>query len=141
MAKFNLKVRSADSDNEIKKYHLIRRESFNLLRQKIRDKQAASFIDDFVVVPNKLPEFLPKLNAILNEYKIVYTVAGHVGDGNFHIIPLLNLSLEKDRKIIPELMERVYDLVLQFLFLFVPLKTTQKINTQNSARNRSCYHS
>jgi len=50
----------------------------------------APFIDDIIVTPQKLPEFLPKLNAILAPYKnIVYTIAGHAGNGNFHIKGIL----------------------------------------------------
>ena len=45
---------------------------------------------------------------------MVYTIAGHPGDGNFHIIPLMDLSDGKSRQIIPELSEKVYDLVLEY---------------------------
>ena len=41
--------------------------------------KTAPFIDDLIVRPEQLPEFLPRLNAILEPYKnIVYTIAGHV---------------------------------------------------------------
>jgi FAD/FMN-containing dehydrogenase len=100
---------------EADKYRIIRRESFNLLRQKIKDKQTAPFIDDLIVLPEKLPEFLPELYQILNQYpSLIYTVAGHIGDGNFHIIPLMNLNDPNQRKIIPELAERVFNLVLKY---------------------------
>jgi FAD/FMN-containing dehydrogenase len=56
------------------------------------------------------------LNAILDPYRgrLIYTIAGHVGDGNFHIIPLMNLKNPQDREIIPKLMEAVNSLVLEF---------------------------
>ena len=62
----------------------------------------------------KLPEFLPRLNEILSRYDLTYTIAGHVGDGNFHIIPLMDLSDQKSHEIIKKLSEEVYDLVLDF---------------------------
>lgn len=109
------KTRIADNETKELKYWLIRRESFNLLRQKIHDKHTAPFIDDFVVNPEHLPEFLPKLNAILKKYpSLISTVAGHVGDGNFHIIPLMNIENSKQRAIIPILQKEVYDLVLSY---------------------------
>lgn len=102
-------------EKEEKKYWLIRRESFNLLRQKVRDKHTAPFIDDFAILPEYLPEFLPKLNALFTKYPfLIYTVAGHVGDGNFHIIPLMNIEKPEQRAIIPTLGKEVYDLVLQY---------------------------
>src|SRR5581483_6336605 len=85
------------------------------LRQKIHDKHTAPFIDDFVVSPEYLPEFLPKLNSILKKYpSLISTLAGHVGDGNFHIIPLMNIEDPKQRAIIPVLEKEVYDLVLSY---------------------------
>jgi len=109
------KTRVADNETKELKYWLIRRESFNLLRQKIHDKHTAPFIDDFVVSPEYLPEFLPKLNSILKKYpSLISTLAGHVGDGNFHIIPLMNIEDPKQRAIIPVLEKEVYDLVLSY---------------------------
>jgi FAD/FMN-containing dehydrogenase len=101
---------------EARKYWVMRRESFSLLRQHIRDKHTAPFIDDFIVRPDRLSDFLPRLNAILDPYRgrLIYTIAGHVGDGNFHIIPLMNLKNPQDREIIPKLMEAVNSLVLEF---------------------------
>lgn len=115
IAKFPVKVRILRSPEEAKKYWTIRRESFNLLRHRIKNKHTAPFIDDIVVPPGKLEEFLPRLNEILSRYpRLTYTVAGHVGDGNFHIIPLMDLGDPKDRDVIPELSQKVYDLVLEF---------------------------
>jgi FAD/FMN-containing dehydrogenase len=100
--------------SEGKKYWIVRRESFNLLRHHIKGKHTAPFIDDIVVKPAQLPTFLPELNAVMKDYNLIYTIAGHVGDANFHIIPLMDLSKPESRKIIPELSRRVYDLVLKY---------------------------
>jgi FAD/FMN-containing dehydrogenase len=109
-------ARVARNEEEEKKYWTIRRESFNLLRKKVRGKRTAPFIDDFVVPPNTLPEFLPKLEEILKPYEksMQYTVAGHVGDGNFHIIPLIDPGQKDLPKILDELSHKVYDLVLAY---------------------------
>ncbi len=107
-------VRVVKNEAGARKYWAVRRESFNLLRKKIRGQRTAPFIDDFVVPPMSLPEFLPKLNDILSGYKLTYTVAGHVGDGNFHIIPLVDPKDPTLVKTIEELSHKVYDLVVQF---------------------------
>ena len=39
------------SPQEAEKYWIMRRESFNLLRQKVKNKKAAPFIDDVIVKP------------------------------------------------------------------------------------------
>lgn len=101
---------------EMEEYWLIRRESFNLLRHKSKHVSTAPFIDDIVVPPRVLSEFLPKLYAILNEYNdyMIHNIAGHIGNGNFHIIPLMNLSDENVRKVIPEIAQKVYNLVFSY---------------------------
>lgn len=110
----DISVRIAPSERQARKYWAIRRESFNLLRKKVHGMRTVPFIDDFVVPPDRLAEFLPKLEAILSHYHLTYTVAGHVGDGNFHIIPLAKPSEPGLPRIIDELSHQVYNLVLSY---------------------------
>lgn len=111
---FKMPARVTRSAKESEKYWVIRRESFNLLRRHTHGKRTAPFIDDIVVSPKDLPAFLPKLYLILDQYDITYTVAGHVGDGNFHIIPLMDMGKPEAVRVIQELSEKVYDLVLSY---------------------------
>ncbi|MDQ3245137.1 MAG: FAD-binding oxidoreductase, partial [bacterium] len=111
---FRLKTHITKNENEAEKYWDIRRQSFALLRKHVKDKHTAPFIDDIIVRPEFLPRFLPELNIILNQYDITFTIAGHAGDGNFHIIPLMDFSREDTKTIILELGEKVYDLVARF---------------------------
>lgn len=107
-------VRVARTERAARKYWVVRRESFSLLRKKVKGKRTAPFIDDFVVPPPTLPVFLPRLQKILDEYHLLYTIAGHVGDGNFHIIPLIDPTDTSMVRVIEELSKRVYDLVLEY---------------------------
>lgn len=108
------KTRLTKDTSDAEKYWTIRRESFNLLRKHIRGKRTAPFIDDICVNPEHLPEFLPRLRKLLDDSKLVYTIAGHAGNGNFHIIPLMNMSEHKNRALIPLLSAKVYDLVSEY---------------------------
>ncbi len=112
--KFPVKFHLTKNDEEEKKYWTFRRESFNLLRHHLSGKRTAPFIDDIVVRPEVLPEFLPRLNKILKQYPIFYTVAGHMGDANFHIIPLMNMADPNSKDIILKLSDEVYDLVIEY---------------------------
>jgi len=111
---FKLATHVTRSKEEGNKFWVIRRESFKLLRENVHGRHTAPFIDDLSVHPQYLAEFLPKLYAILDEYKLLFTVAGHVGDGNFHIIPLMDFSRPDFVKLIKELSERVYTLVGEY---------------------------
>lgn len=107
--------RVTESAGDADKYWVIRRESFNMLRKHVKNLRTAPFIDDFVIRPERLPEFLPKLYEILNQYKhLTYTIAGHVGDGNFHIIPLMDLHDPEAHRTIEDLSVKVYTLVHEF---------------------------
>ncbi len=113
--KWKMDIHVPKTVEEEDKYWVIRRQSFNLLRKKIHDKQTVPFIDDIIVPYASMVEFLPKLSTILNDYpQLIYTIAGHAGDGNFHIIPLMDMTDEKQRALIPIISKRVYDLVLSF---------------------------
>lgn len=105
-----------ETDTELKseKFWVMRRQSFNILRKKVHDKHTAPFIDDLIVNPPYLVEFLPRLRAIIRKYKLFATVAGHMGDGNFHIIPLMKLEDEKERAKILPAMKEVNELVLEY---------------------------
>jgi len=102
--------------SEAEEYWLVRRESFNLLRYRVKGKKTAPFIDDIVVRPEVLTAFLPELNKILEPYQddMIYNIAGHIGNGNFHIIPLMDFELTRTKEIIPEIAQKVYDLVIKY---------------------------
>ena len=112
--KGKIKSHIVTSDKEAKKYWVFRRESFNLLRSKLKDVRTVPFIEDVVVKAHDLAEFLPKFEKILDQEKLVYTIAGHVGDGNIHVIPLMKLSDANSIEQIETLSHKVYSLVREY---------------------------
>lgn len=109
-----VRTKLARSEAQVAKYWTIRRESFNLLRKNLKGRYAAPFIDDIVVHPDDYPTFLPELHKLLEGHKFIYTIAGHIGDGNFHIIPLEDMSDPDARLEITELMPKVFSLVAKY---------------------------
>lgn len=112
-------VRGSDAQ----KYWDFRHDSFKLLTEhskKSRNAGAgtrtAPFIDDIAVNAQYLPEYIPRLVEILDEYEdeFVYTIAGHLGDGNFHVIPLVDMNKQTNKEKILEISERVYALALEY---------------------------
>ncbi len=85
-----------------------------MLRKKVGNKRTAPFVDDFCVLPEKLPEFLPKFLAILKKYGIKANIAGHAGSGNLHVIPLMDLKIESERNKIQPCADEIYALVIEF---------------------------
>lgn len=103
-----------ETEAKSRKFWIMRRASFQLLRSKVKDKHTAPFIDDLVVNPEHLPVFLPKLRKIIKKYKLLATIAGHMGDGNFHIIPLMKLEDPRERAKLEPAMREVNELILKF---------------------------
>lgn len=111
---YNISFSEAATPRQARKFWLLRRESFNILRHNVKSRHTAPFIDDIIVPPKYLPEFLPRLRQILDKYDLLYTIAGHLGDGNFHIIPLMSLGRQEERDKIEPLLNEVSQLVLTY---------------------------
>ncbi len=114
LKQFHLQMEIMQTPKESERFWTMRHESFNILRKHSGKNKTAPFIDDIVVAPEKLPLFMPRLDKIMAEYKLTYTIQGHIGDGNFHIFPLMNLHNARDRDIVMELSQKVFDLVFEF---------------------------
>lgn len=113
--------RRVPRDAEEEKFWDFRHDSFKILTEHSSETRAAGegsrtapFIDDIAVNPEHLPEYLPKLVEILDSYGLLYTIAGHLGNGNFHVIPLMDLKDIGDGEKILEISDKVYTLALQY---------------------------
>lgn len=110
----NVLHRVIENDSEEEKFWVVRRESFNLLRQHVAGKRTVPLVDDFCIPPESVPAFLPQARAILEKYGIAVNIAGHAGQGNFHIIPLMDLSKESERAKLLSVAEEFYNLVAKY---------------------------
>ena len=111
---FKIQTHIAKNASDSEKYWTIRRESFNLLRKHVKGRRTAPFVEDIIVRTEVMPEFLPKMREILDSYNLVYTIAGHAGNGNFHIIPLMDMKDRKNVDVIMEVSNKVFDLVVSY---------------------------
>lgn len=114
IADFDLEYRVLYDEADAEKYWIMRRQSFALLREHVRGKQTVPFVEDFCVQPDKLPEFLPKAIDILEKHGITANIAGHAGNGNYHIIPLMDLTKPGAKEKIVPAAEEFYDLVIEY---------------------------
>jgi FAD/FMN-containing dehydrogenase len=112
----HIKVRTEIEGNEemSKPFWQIRRASLTLLRQRIKNKYASAFMDDLAVDPKYVQEFLPEVRKIIKKYKLPATVAGHFGDGNFHIIPLMDITDPKEQLKLEPAMRELVPIVLKY---------------------------
>jgi FAD/FMN-containing dehydrogenase len=113
--------RKVPRDAEEEKFWDFRHDSFKILtehsaeaRETGKGARTVPFIDDIAINPEHLPEYLPKLIEILDEYNLLYTIAGHLGNGNFHVIPLMGLDEIGDGERLLEISDKVYKLALEY---------------------------
>lgn len=92
----------------------IRRAALALLRNQVKGRYAAPFIDDMAVPPKHVPKFIPELRKIIRKYKLPATIQGHFGDGNFHIIPLMDIAGTKDQAKLEPVMRELIPIVLKY---------------------------
>ncbi len=110
----NVRTEIEGNEEQSKPFWEIRRASLSLLRLKIAGKYASSFMDDMAVQPQYVPEFFPLIRKVIRKYKLPATVAGHFGDGNFHIIPLMDISDPKEQLKLEPAMRELIPIVLRF---------------------------
>jgi FAD/FMN-containing dehydrogenase len=114
LQKFDVRMDIEGDEASSAPFWQIRRAALSLLRHKVHNKYASPFIDDMAVDPRHLPQFVPELRKIIRKYKLPATIQGHFGDGNFHIIPLLDIAGKKDQAKLEPIMRELIPIVLKY---------------------------
>lgn len=107
-------VTTIKNESEAEAHWAIRRASYKLLKDHAKGVRAVPFIEDTIVPIEHYGEFLAALEAILGDYDMTYTFAGHIGDGSIRLIPLVNMENPNAPDKVFSLARRVYDLVFAF---------------------------
>lgn len=92
----------------------IRRSALALLNNQVKGRYASPFIDDMTVQPRYLTKFIPELRKVIRKYKLPVTLQGHFGDGNFHLIPLMDIAGTKDQAKLEPIMRELIPIVLKY---------------------------
>jgi len=76
-------------------------------------KKPINFVDDVVVSAERTAELIRYLGGFFGEQDIAVAVFGHIGDGNAHILPLLDLNDSKDFQGMVNAHREVHQVVLE----------------------------
>jgi FAD/FMN-containing dehydrogenase len=114
LKQFHLRMDVEGDESSSAPFWQIRRSSLSLLRNRVHNKYASPFIDDMTVQPKYLPEFLPKVRQIIRKYKLPATLSGHFGDGNFHIVPLMDIENKAEQAKLEPVMRELIPIVLKY---------------------------
>jgi FAD/FMN-containing dehydrogenase len=112
--RINIRTEIEDNEEKSQPFWEIRRASLSLLRMKAANKYASAFMDDMAVQPRYIPEFFPLVRKIIKKYKLPATISGHFGDGNFHIIPLVDIRSAQEQAKLEPAMRELIPIVLKY---------------------------
>jgi len=78
-----------------------------------KDNRPWGFIEDAAIPSEKMPEFIRHLNQLFKENNLSCGIFGHIGDGNLHVRPAINLACEPGRALARILYRNVYDKIFE----------------------------
>ncbi len=99
---------------EINKIWALRKSGLGVLSNMKGDAKPVSLIEDTAVPVQHLSDYIADFKQLLKEYKLACVYHAHVGSGELHLRPILNLKLEEDVRIFRELGQKVALLVKKY---------------------------
>jgi len=114
LKKYKIRMDIESDEKASAPFWSIRRAALSLLRNQVKGRYASPFIDDMIIPPRYVPKFIPELRRIIRKYKLPATIQGHFGDGNFHIIPLMDIAGTKDQAKLEPVMRELIPIVLKY---------------------------
>jgi glycolate oxidase len=104
----------ASDDESMAKTWRARKSALNqVMRVTVGGRRPIGLIEDTVVHPSFLVNHASSLLRIYGKYKLNYVMYGHVGDGNLHTRPLINLDSENEVELITRIANRVFAKVIR----------------------------
>ncbi len=95
------------SSNEISLFNSILKQSEVALLTLGSGVRLVTLLEDLWVPISSLPDFLSRIQSILRKYNQVYSIGGHLGQGQVRIIPILDLYAQTPMESIDELAEDI----------------------------------
>jgi len=92
----------------------MRKRAVELLTQESGPRQPVPFIEDTVVAPVHLLDYMADVRALLDSHNLSYGMYGHADVGCIHVRPSLNLQDPKDVKLVKTLSDAMVALVRKY---------------------------
>ncbi len=99
---------------DIGKVWSLRKAGLGLLSNVPGDRKGVPCIEDTAVDTNDQPAYIDEFQEILNKYNMECVFYAHIGDGEIHLRPVLDLKTEKDRNLFYTITDEVATLVKKY---------------------------
>jgi FAD/FMN-containing dehydrogenase len=84
----------------------------NIMKLTVGSRKPIGLIEDTVVHPESLVAHATELLRIYQDNKMDYVMYGHVGDGNMHTRPLIDISSTKEIGLMEKIAHKVFSKVI-----------------------------
>jgi FAD/FMN-containing dehydrogenase len=85
----------------------------NIMKMTVGSRKPIGLVEDTVVPPSMLAEHTQNIVAAYREYGLQYVMYGHVGDGNLHTRPIVDVLSKSESEMINNLARRIFSQVIQ----------------------------
>jgi glycolate oxidase len=86
----------------------------NIMKLTLGSRKPVGLIEDTVVSPNLLHDYSQYLLKLYLDNKLEYVMYGHVGNGNLHTRPLIDLERKSEMELLEDLANKVFDRVINY---------------------------
>ncbi len=100
--------------SDVTKVWNLRKAGLGLLANIPGDPKAVACIEDTAVAPVDLPEYMREFKLITDKYNKECVYYAHIGDGEIHLRPVLDLKVKGDRELFFKITDEVADLVKKY---------------------------
>ena len=104
----------AYSDNAAAAIWSMRMTAVGLLGNMQGEQRPVPFVEDTVVPPEHLADYIVEFRAILDRHGLVYGMFGHVDAGCLHVRPALDMKDASQEKLIREISDEVFVLTRKY---------------------------
>jgi len=92
----------------------VRKAGLGILQSMKGDAKPVAFIEDACVPTEVLPDYIAQVTAIVRRYDRDLSIYGHASVGVLHVRPVLNMKAAEDIKILRQISEEVFALVVKY---------------------------
>jgi FAD/FMN-containing dehydrogenase/Fe-S oxidoreductase len=100
--------------DDMAKVWSLRKAGLGVLSNMPGDAKPVAVIEDTAVRPEDLPAYMSEIEALLKKYGLACVYHAHIGTGELHIRPVLNLKDEKDVGLFHTIAEEVARLIKKY---------------------------
>ena len=92
----------------------LRKKGVGLLGNAPGARQPIAFVEDTVVPPERLRDYIREFRAVLDEAGVCYGMFGHIDVGCLHVRPALDMTDPADERLLRTISDRVVEIVQRY---------------------------